>query len=106
MSLGRTTLQGAAVALTAENTRRTRTVPVERTKILKRTLATFSSRTDLSHLSLLFLHGSQFIAFRVRFAGRESSGVSREGELCLGRTSSFAGAVLVIADRDGFRCFG
>lgn len=61
-------------------------------------------QSDLSHLSLLFLQGSQFIAFRVRFVGRESSWVSREDELSLGRTSCFAGAV-VIADRDAFRCF-
>jgi len=61
-------------------------------------------RTDLSHLSLLPLQGSQFIAFRVRFAGRVSSWVSPEGEPGLGRTSCFAGAV-VIADREAFRCF-
>jgi len=54
---------------------------------------------------LLFLQGSQFIAFRVRFAGRTSSSLSCVGEAGLGRTSCFAGAVLVIADRDGFRRF-
>lgn len=62
-------------------------------------------RTDLSHLSLLVLHGSQFIAFRVLFVGRLSSWLSRVGEAGLGRTSCFAGAVVVIADRDAFRRF-
>lgn len=61
-------------------------------------------RTNLSHLSLLFLQGSQFIAFRVRFAGRPSSWISRVGELDLGRTSCFVGTELMIAGRDTFRC--
>ena len=30
--------------------------------------------TDLSHLSLLFLHGSQLIAFRARLGGGRASG--------------------------------
>jgi hypothetical protein len=60
-----------------------------------------SCHTDLSHLSLLFRQGSQFMAFRVRLAGRPSSWVSREGETGRGRTSCFAGAGLVIAGGRG-----
>lgn len=61
--------------------------------------------TDLSHLSLLVLQGAQFMAFRVRFVGLLSSWCSRVGEPGLGRTRCFAGAVLVIAERDALRCF-
>ena len=37
--------------------------------------------TDLSHLSLLFLHGSQFMALRARFVGGRPSPLSGLGDL-------------------------
>ena len=100
VSLGRKFLKTGR--LTAENTGRTGSGPVEK---YQNKHPHCLIRTDLSHLSLLFLQGSQFIAFRVRFAGLPSSWVSLEGEPGLGRASCFVGAVLVIAGRDVFRCF-
>ena len=91
------------VCLTAEDARRTGPAPVD--QYLKKEHSHCLTRTNLSHLSLLLLQGSQFIAFRVRFAGRVSSGVSLEDEPGLGWTSCFAGVVLVIADRDAPRRF-
>lgn len=55
---------------TSENTRRARSVPVrseENEETASEGRAAFWQRsTDLSHLSLLFLHGSQLIALRAR----------------------------------------